>query len=583
MNEYSAGLGGRVDSNGSPPNDPLALPPARELDPTVDKGARGFQPRLRKAISSRRSLSLGSNWNYLIGATCAYGLAMIVATTTRVAAEPVPVPVVPAPSAQRLPWYLTAAAMREVTLKPNSPFWPVEHLSLVSEKEDRQLRDWKTEGIDVVEVFAPEDGGNSYGGLDAKNRYALGPGRETIADFKHLVSTVHSMKMHMVTFQNLGYAAVDAPQFQKAARDVRNGITSRESKFFLWSDRADAPPPAEDDSYFLVLPGLQGNDSQTQEFWQWSQAARHYYWTKWPGKDERGASNRLPQYSWLNSEWPTEARHVVDFWMSTGLDGMILDAVPWYVGYDWQKNARLLAEYRKFPGDKLLVPEGAGVARTADPMGWIRDGGWPALYDYGLDLDVQGAQSHPMRASIEQSNPAIFEEALRKYHDRIVAAGGVLIQPVLDMHDAGRQKLEETLLATSGDILCYCWTSHTNVHPADGIPALLRLKARHPALYQNSTRRRVATDGDQTVYATLRYAADNSERLLVIVNFSRKPVRPTVDTRAIAGSTLRDIERDGEAEPMGKNLTIALPAYGHRIFRVEGFSAVSATQLGAYF
>lgn len=56
-----------------------------------------------------------------------------------------------------------------------------------------------------------------------------------------------------------------------------------------------------------------------------------------------------------------------------------------------------------------------------------------------------------------------------------------------------------------------------------------------------------------------------------------------MDTRAIAGSTLRDLERDGEAEPMGKNLTIELPAYGYRIFRLEGFSAGSATQAGARF
>jgi hypothetical protein len=43
-----------------------------------------------------------------------------------------------------------------------------------------------------------------------------------------------------------------------------------------------------------------------------------------------------------------------------------------------------------------------------------------------------------------------------------------------------------------------------------------------------------------------------------------------VDTRAVAGSTLRDLERDGEAEPMGGSLAIELPAYGHRIFEVEG-------------
>lgn len=514
--------------------------------------------------------------NYLIGAMCAGGLAAILASATHVAAESDLAHPVAGPSAQRLPWYVTAAALYEVTLKPNSPFWPVERLSLTPEEQGRQLRDWKEKGIDTVEVFAPEDGGNSYGGLDARNRYAIGPGGGTIEDFKRLVANVHSMGMHMVTFQNLGYAAVDAPEFQKAEQDVRRGITSRESKLFLWSDHADAPPPAEGNSYFPVSITHPGPPPRKQGFWQWSETAQHYYWTRWPGS--QGATKPLPQYSWLNGEWPEDAHHVVDFWMSTGLDGMIADAVAWYVGFDWQKNAKLLAEYRKFPGDKLLVPEGGGGAPTSDPVGWITEGGWSALYDYGLNLEIGGIPYHPMRDSIEQSNPALFEEALRKYHDRVVAAGGVLIQPVLDMHDAGQQKLEETLLATSGDMLCYSLMTNAVVdrtriaalHPSDGIPELLRLKARHPALYQNSRRRRIATDNDKTVYATVRYAADNSERLLVVVNFSAEPVRATVDTGAVAGRALRDLERDGGAEPMGKNLVIELPAYGHRILQVEG-------------
>ena len=55
-----------------------------------------------------------------------------------------------------------------------------------------------------------------------------------------------------------------------------------------------------------------------------------------------------------------------------------------------------------------------------------------------------------MQQSIDDGDPAKFDEAMRNYHDRVVAAGGVLIQPVLDMKDEGKQRLEEGLLATSG-------------------------------------------------------------------------------------------------------------------------------------
>jgi hypothetical protein len=467
-----------------------------------------------------------------------------------------------------VPWYVTAAAIHRVSLKPNTPYWQFEHLSLKPAEFNQQLRAWKTEGIDAIEVFAPEEGGNSFNGLDAKDRYKLDPVLGEMSDFRRLVSAVHSNQMHVVAFENLGYAATDATQFKKAEQDVRAGKTSRESQFFFWSDKADAPPPAEGDSYFFVRPIKPGYDAKKKEFWQWSDAAQHYYWTKWAGKDESGGVNHLPQYNWVSDAWPAEARHVVDFWMATGLDGMVVDAVNWYVGYSWAKNAQLLAEYRKYPGDKLLVPEGGGAFHTDDPVGWIKDGTWPALYDYGLDIWWE-KQSRPMFDSVEKGDPGVFEQALRSYHDRVVAAGGVLIQPVLNMHDDGKQKLEETLLATSGDMLCYCEPIGSIVRPAKGIADLLKMKREHPALYQNSTRRRIATDHDESVYATLRDAANNSERLLAVINFSAEPVRVSVDAGAIAGTTYEDVESHDVQHVTGKKMDVELPGYGHRLFVIS--------------
>jgi glycosidase len=466
------------------------------------------------------------------------------------------------------PWYVTAAAIHRVSLKPNTQFWRFEHLSLDSTETERQLLEWKTEGIDAIEVFAPEEGGNSYDGLDAKNRYALDPGLGTMADFRRLVGQVHSKQMHIVTFQNLGYAALDAGQFQKAEQDVRAGQASRESQFFFWSSSKDAPPPAQGDSYFFVRPIKPGYDPMKKEIWQWSEAAQRYYWTRWTGKDAHGDTTHLPHYNWIANAWPEEANHVIDFWMATGLDGMVVDAVNWYTGYDWQKNAKLLAKYRKYHGSKLLVPEGGGAFHTDDPVGWIKDGTWPALYDYGLDIWWE-EQSRPMRDSIQQGDPALFEDALRRYHDRVVAAGGVLIQPVLKMTDDGKQRLEEALLATSGDMLCYCEPVNSILRPASGIPDLLRLKVRHPALYQNSTRRRIATDHDQSAYATVRDAADGSERLLVVFNFSPETLLVAVDTRAVRGFAYRDLESNQAQQSAGAKLELELPGYGHRVFLVE--------------
>lgn len=466
-----------------------------------------------------------------------------------------------------LPWYVTTAAIHRVTLKPNTRFWKFEHFSINPAKAGAQLRAWKSEGIDAIEVFAPEEGGNSYDGLDAKNRYALDPGIGTIAEFRNLVRQVHSLQMHIVSFQNFGYAAIDAPQFQKAEEDVRAGRVTYETSLFYWSDRANAPPPIEGNSYFLVRPVLPAYDADKVEFWQWSDRAGKYYWTRWPGKDANGDTTHLPQYNWSSSAWPSEAGEVVEFWMKTGLDGMVVDAVNWYAGYDWNKNAALLSVFRRYPGAKLLLPEGGGAFHTDDPTGWVRDGRWTALYDYGLDIPWE-KENRPMLRSINEGDPALFEQALRNYHDRVVAAGGILIQPVLDLKDPGRQRLAEGLLATSGDMLCYCSPDESTLRPAPGIGDLLKLKANHPALFQNSVRRRIPTNQDKSVYAVFRESSDAAERLLVVFNFSSQPIAAQIDTGAIPGNHYQDLESGTIVALGGGRLTIDLSGYGHRIFRV---------------
>ena len=468
----------------------------------------------------------------------------------------------------RLPWYVTAAAIHRVTLKPNTNFWRYEHLSLNAAQAASQLRAWRDGGIDALEIFGPEEGGNSYNGLDAKNRFVLDPGIGSIDDFRRLIRQAHTLHMAVVTFQNLGYAALEAPQFRQAEQDVRAGRATRESEFFYWSDRSDSPPPVTGNSYFLIRPTLPDSDGDKTEFWQWSERAGHYYWTRWAAKDANGKTTHLPQYNWSSPTWPQEAAKVVNFWIKTGLDGMVVDAVNWYAGYDWKKNAALIASIRRHPGNKLMLPEGGGAFHTDDPTGWIRDGAWTALYDYGLDI-WWDKESRPMLQSINAEDPAIFEQALRNYHDPGVAAGGMLIQPVLDFKEPGKQHLAEGLLATSGDLPCYCGSGQTIIRPAPGIPDLLKLKAYHPALYQNSVRRRIATNHDKSVYATLRYAADKSERILVVFNFSSQPIAAEVDAGAVYGSQFHNLESGETAIVSGEVLKFELAGYGHRIFRVD--------------
>jgi len=483
-----------------------------------------------------------------------------------VCAAPVPIEVRASgtQSSQGLPWYITTPAIHRVTLKPNTKYWRFEHLPLNPPEAKAKLQELVSNGITSVEIFAPEEGGNSYDGLDAKDRYRLDPDVGSTDDFRNLVTLAHSLGVHVITFQNLGYSSLDAGQFLKAADDERAGRASRETAFYYWSDRPDAPAPASSNSYFFVRPSHAGYDPAKNEFWQWSDRAHKYYWTRWPGRDAQGNLIHLPQYNWTTNEWAGEARKVIRFWLDTGIDGIVLDAVNWYAGIDWQKNATFLVQPLK---SKFSQPEGGGAFHTDDPVGWIIDGGYTNLFDYGLGIWWEKG-NNPLEQSIRDENPVLLEQALRSYHDRVVAAGGSLYFPVPRMDQAEQQGFAEALLVASGDMLCYCAPVDGITRPAPGIPTLLKFKANHSALFQNSARRMIHTSDDHA-YAILRESADRSERLLMVFNFRSEAIDLRVDTQAIHATRYVDVVSRTSSQPDPNGLTVKLAAHSYQIFQVS--------------
>src|SRR5262249_1728519 len=128
------------------------------------------------------------------------------------------------------------------------------HFRLIHRKrQPSSLKFWRQE-FTVIEVFAPAEGGDSLGGMDTINRYRIDPALGIMNDFRRLVRLAHSKGMAVITFDNLGYCSVEAPDFLKACDDVKAGRESKETRFFLWSDNADAQPPGNTpgDTFFMV-------------------------------------------------------------------------------------------------------------------------------------------------------------------------------------------------------------------------------------------------------------------------------------------------------------------------------------------
>ncbi|MGH9453699.1 MAG: alpha-amylase family protein, partial [Terriglobia bacterium] len=101
-------------------------------------------------------------------------------------------------------WWEHARAVRRMTLKRGTAF---AQMPLDPARAALELDRLRNEGISVLEVFAPEEGGHSFDGLDAINRFRIEPELGAVNDFRRLVQLTHQKGLTVITFENFGYSS----------------------------------------------------------------------------------------------------------------------------------------------------------------------------------------------------------------------------------------------------------------------------------------------------------------------------------------------------------------------------------------
>jgi alpha-galactosidase len=484
-------------------------------------------------------------------------------------------------------WWTKAGAIVRVSLKQRGsrPAFPLDEA-----KASAELDALRAKGVCALEIFGPSHSGHAYGGLDPIDRYR--PAEGTMNDFRRLVRLIHSKGMAVISFENLGYISLEAPEWLKACDDVRAGRHSREARWFRWSDHPDAPAPAGDSIFLLQDPyrvwryghgpdepgppeSFLSLDWAGRGHWEFSEGAAKYYWTKWGVRDPSGKRIGLPHYDWANPEWQEEAEKILRFWMDTGLDGMIIDAPGMYIDCGWEMTRRRITSVIASYGNVYMQAEGAG-SLYENPAVWLSEGGYNSVQDYPL-MDLSGTGSvSPIRKAIESGDPRRLEAALRGYHDRVVEEGGVLYLTAGERLHLPEPDKQELALATGvlvGDVLSYGREQALQIGPK--VQRLLELKKTHPALQNLSTRRQVPTAADNKHYVFLRTAADKSERILVVINFQPTEQLIDVDLSGVATAGLADLE-DGASIPRLNPFKVNLPAVSYKLYQVKLAAALPA-------
>jgi glycosidase len=417
-----------------------------------------------------------------------------------------------------------------------------------------QLDEVRAFGFDTLEIFAPCKGGVCYNGLDALDFYEIDPALGTMDDFLRLIAEAHQRDMAVIGFINLGYGHEEFPAFLKACDDVRAGIDSPEVRWFVWSDTGTDTMDKPLAPHFL-------NDSHGN--WRWSERAGKYFWVKW--ESEHGGYH-LPQFNFADPGWQQEVKRITEFWLRTGIDGLVIDAVNWYIGCDWEITRSTMTDPIRAADNQFSQPEGAG-GFSDDPVPWITQGGFNCIMDYAVKLWWEGKDL--VRDAVLSGDPRPVESALRQYRDRVVEAGGICYIDMPDLSSAPieAQILGAAVIASVGELFLQTGDSYWD-WPGElrqAITALLNARQAYPALCAGGTRTQLTTSDDSKFYSFVREA---DVPVLALLNFQPEEQVVSVDLSAVPAHTLKNI-MTAEEQAWQRTFSVTLPAYGYGLWAMS--------------
>jgi len=185
-------------------------------------------------------------------------------------------------------------------------------------------------------------------GYDIADYFDVNPNFGTLDDFRVFLDAAHQRNLRVITELVINHTSDQNPWFQKsrravaaaAAGDARaTGVNAAGynagdlayKDFYVWSDT----PEKYGDARIIF------KDFETSN-WAWDPVAKAYYWHRF--------YSHQPDLNFDNPAVHEAVKKVCDFWLSMGVDGLRLDAVP-YLYEREDTNCENLAETHEFLRD----------------------------------------------------------------------------------------------------------------------------------------------------------------------------------------------------------------------------------------
>ncbi len=144
-------------------------------------------------------------------------------------------------------------------------------------------------------------------GYDIADYFDVHPSYGRLEDFRAFLDAAHERGLHVITELVINHTSDQNPWFQKSRRAAPG---SPEREVYVWSDSPEKYKEAR-----IIF-----KDFETSN-WSWDPIAKAYYWHRF--------YSHQPDLNFDNPAVHESVQKVLDFWLSMGVDGLRLDAVPY--------------------------------------------------------------------------------------------------------------------------------------------------------------------------------------------------------------------------------------------------------------
>ena len=144
-------------------------------------------------------------------------------------------------------------------------------------------------------------------GYDISDYYEVSKPYGNLDDFKRFLDAAHARNLQVITELVINHTSDQHAWFQRARRAPKG---SPERNYYVWSDTDDKYPDVR-----IIF-----TDTETSN-WTWDPVAKQYYWHRF--------FHHQPDLNYDNPLVQDEIFKILDYWMSMGIDGFRLDAIPY--------------------------------------------------------------------------------------------------------------------------------------------------------------------------------------------------------------------------------------------------------------